>query len=95
MNNENTQLNFEKLNFFIDFFTLLGIVYGAFLSFFCPIVGIVLGIVFLSAGSPKIRRIGRLYLILGIVGVVIGIIFMGIFLITRWFPFLQRFGYLS
>lgn len=93
MNNENNQVNFEKLNFFIEFFTLMGIVYGAFLSFFCPIIGIVLGIVFLSTGTQKLKRIGKIYPILGIVSAVIGIILTGIFLAVRWLPFMRGFSY--
>ncbi len=93
MNNENNQINFEKLNFFIDFFTLMGIIYGAFLSFFCPIIGILLGIVFLSLKKTKIKKIGQLYLILGIVGLIIGIIFISVFLGTRWFSFWRGLSY--
>lgn len=91
MNNENKQIDFEKLDFFIDFFTLLGITYGAFISLFTPIIGIILGIVFLTASKNiKIKKIGRLYLILGIIGSVIWIIFMGIFIALRT---LGEFGY--
>lgn len=93
MNNENNQVDFEKLNFFIDFFTLMGIVYGAFLSFFFPIIGIILGVLFISKGTPKIKKIGRIYLILGIIGIIVGIIFMVIFLIARSLPLLEGFGY--
>ncbi|MCS7250716.1 MAG: hypothetical protein N2323_03040 [candidate division WOR-3 bacterium] len=93
MNNENNQLNFEKLNFFIEFFTLMGVIYAAFVSFFFPILGIILGIVFLSQKTTKIKKIGRIYLILGIIGIIIGMIFISIFLITGGLPFLKEFGY--
>jgi energy-converting hydrogenase Eha subunit G len=94
MTNERNQIDFEKLNFFIDFFTLLGIVYGAILSFFIPVMGIILGIVFLSASKEiKIKKLGRLYLILGIIGIILGIIFMSIFIAFRSLPFLREFGY--
>lgn len=94
MNNENNQVNWEKFNFFIDFFTLTVIVYSAFLSFFCPIIGILLGIVFLSSKKTvKIKKIGQLYLILGIVGLIIGIIFIGIFLGTYRSLFWKGFNY--
>jgi len=41
------------------------------LSFSIPIVGIIIGIIFLSRGDPESRSLGRTCLILGIVSVVI------------------------
>ena len=41
------------------------------ISFSIPIVGIIVGIVFMSRGDPESRSLGRTCLILGIISVVI------------------------
>ena len=65
------------------------------LSFFIPLLGIILGIVYMSRPDPESKRLGQACLIIGIISFIItccaGVIF-GL-APTVLLPFLEEFGY--